>query len=232
MGALFTAGTERRRLIRFLSVSVALTFALAFSGCASKRRVPLAAPPVAGAVELGVASWYGHPYHGRPSSSGEIYDMDRLTAAHRTLPFGTLVRVRSLDNGSSVQVRINDRGPFVDGRIIDLSRAAARALRMIGPGTARVRLEVLSLPARIPESYFAVQIGAFRQRPNALRRQKAIQREYGRVELQYRDGSPPLWRVLVGREPAQEGAEALARRLRAHWGPAFVVRVDTPSPAL
>jgi rare lipoprotein A len=211
---------------------VAMAAVLVLSGCAKKRRVPLATPPVTGAVEVGVASWYGHPYHGRPSSSGEIYDMEKLTAAHRTLPFGTLVRVRSVDNGRSVEVRINDRGPFVEGRIIDLSRAAARAVQMIGPGIARVRLEVLSLPARIPESYFAVQIGAFRQRANAQRLRVAIEREYGRAELQVRDGNPPLWRVLVGREPIQEEAEALAGRLRVKFGAAFVVRVDAPSPAL
>src|SRR5579871_2872659 len=78
--------------------------------------------------ETGLASWYGHPYHGRPSASGEIYDMEKLTAAHRTLPFGTWVRVHDLDNSKSVDVRINDRGPFIPGRVIDLSYAAAEAL--------------------------------------------------------------------------------------------------------
>jgi rare lipoprotein A len=111
-----------------------------------------------------VASWYGHPFHGRASASGEIYDMEQMTAAHRTLPFGTMVRVHDLDNEKSVDVRINDRGPFVDGRIIDLSHAAARAIEMIGPGTARVRLEILSAPAVPAQAHFGVQVGAFRNR--------------------------------------------------------------------
>ena len=102
-----------------------------------------AAPIVQG--EQGIASWYGHPYHGRRSASGEIYNMYDMTAAHRTLPFGTQVRVHDLENGRDVTVRINDRGPFVEGRIIDLSYAAAQAMGM--KGIARVRLEILGVGA-------------------------------------------------------------------------------------
>ena len=97
--------------------------------------------------EQGFASWYGAPYHGRQSASGEIYDQDQLTAAHRTLSFGTRVRVRRLDRDSSVVVRINDRGPFVDSRIIDLSRAAAIRLGITKGGLVEVVLEVLEMPA-------------------------------------------------------------------------------------
>ncbi|HEV8147234.1 MAG TPA: septal ring lytic transglycosylase RlpA family protein [Bryobacteraceae bacterium] len=100
----------------------------------------------AGHTETGVASWYGNPYHGRRTASGEIFDMERLTAAHRTLPFQTEIEVTNLDNGKRVNVRITDRGPFTKGRILDLSRAAARAIDMIGPGTARVRLKVTRAP--------------------------------------------------------------------------------------
>jgi rare lipoprotein A len=96
-----------------------------------------------GVSETGIASWYGHPYHGRPTASGEIYDMHEMTAAHRYFAFGTRVRVDNLDNGRSTEVRINDRGPFKKGRIIDLSRAAAEKVDMIGPGTARVRIRVI-----------------------------------------------------------------------------------------
>ena len=91
----------------------------------------------------GVASWYGEPFHGRTTASGETYDMNDLTCAHRTLPFGTRLHVRNLENGRTVVVRVNDRGPFVKDRIVDLSRRAARELGMIGPGTARVRITVL-----------------------------------------------------------------------------------------
>jgi hypothetical protein len=93
--------------------------------------------------EVGIASWYGHPYHGRRAANGEKYDMNRLTAAHRSLPFGTRLRVHNLRNARTVEVRITDRGPFVGGRVLDLSRAAARALGFRG-GLERVRLELLS----------------------------------------------------------------------------------------
>jgi rare lipoprotein A len=90
-------------------------------------------------IEVGVASWYGRPYHGQPTASGEIYDMEKMTAAHRTLPFGTRVRVCAFDSARCAEVVITDRGPFIDGRIVDLSRAAARAIGMAE--TARVRIE-------------------------------------------------------------------------------------------
>ena len=116
---------------------VGLTLA---AGCAG-RREPDAAPGTRPYVETGEASWYGQPFHGRTTASGERYDMNQLTAAHKTLPFGTVVTVTHLGNGRSVTVRINDRGPFVKQRIIDLSRAAARKLGMVEAGVARVRVE-------------------------------------------------------------------------------------------
>ena len=91
----------------------------------------------------GLASWYGGQFQGRPTASGELFDTNQLTAAHRTLPFGTIVRVTRIDNGLEVEVRINDRGPFVEGRVIDLSFAAASALEMTGDGVAPVRLTVV-----------------------------------------------------------------------------------------
>ena len=98
-------------------------------------------------TERGLASWYGHPYHGRKAADGEIYDMETLVAAHRTLPFQTWVRVRHVANGKTVDVRIIDRGPFVQGRIIDLSHAAAKEIELIGPGVGQVELAILSAPA-------------------------------------------------------------------------------------
>ncbi|MGH9659790.1 MAG: septal ring lytic transglycosylase RlpA family protein, partial [Bryobacteraceae bacterium] len=114
-----------------------------------------------GWTETGVASWYGHPYHGRRSANGEVYDMEQLTAAHPTLPFDAWVRVKNLDHDdSAVEVRITDRGPFVKGRILDLSRGAASRIGMIGPGTARVRLEVIRAPHDAQTAaVFAVQVG-------------------------------------------------------------------------
>ncbi len=92
----------------------------------------------------GVASWYGPGFHGRTTANGERYDMHALTAAHKTLTFGTKVKVTNQNNGKSVVVRINDRGPYIRGRVIDLSRSAAAAIDMIGPGTAEVSIEVMS----------------------------------------------------------------------------------------
>jgi len=98
-------------------------------------------------VQEGVASFYGEDFHGRKTANGEMYDMHAMSAAHRALPFNTRVLVTNLDNGKKVEVRINDRGPFIKGRIIDLSYGAARKIGMVGPGTARVRLEVLEMGA-------------------------------------------------------------------------------------
>ena len=104
----------------------------------------VAAEPPVQPIGDGVASYYGHELAGRPTASGERFNPERLTAAHRTLPFGSRVRVTNLRNGESIVVRINDRGPFAHGRVIDLSQAAARAIGMIRSGTARVKLELLA----------------------------------------------------------------------------------------
>ena len=146
--------------------------------------------------------------------------MNDLTAAHRTLPFGTQVRVHDLDNGRDVAVRINDRGPFVEGRIIDLSYAAAQAIRMVGPGTAQVQLEILGLPPPgspgAAPGIFAVQVGSF-QDPNNAARLKALieQNHFGPVIIQTFDrGDAVFYRVRVGNESSQEAAQALAGSLR------------------
>jgi len=118
--------------------------------------VPTSAEAHAPDEERGKASWYGHPYHGRHASNGEIYDMHKLTAAHRTLPLGTRVRVINLRNGRSVEVRITDRGPFVRGRIIDLSYAAARRLDMVKAGVVPVRVRVIALPGAARERRVAL----------------------------------------------------------------------------
>jgi rare lipoprotein A len=204
---------------------------LLLAGCHHKTQVQIpASPPAIVDNEQGLASWYGHPYHGRPAANGEIYDMEKMTAAHRTLPFDTWVRVHNLDNGQSADVRINDRGPFVAGRVIDVSHAAAQALGMIGPGTARVRLEILKQPPVLPPALFAVQVGAFQNRENAERLRRDMEARYGSARLVERFGSPVLWRVLVGQESSQQGAAQLAERIRAEsgfTGAGFVVRVDS-----
>src|SRR4051794_39742623 len=156
---------------------------------------PATAEPVL--VETGVASWYGHPYHGRIAANGERYDMEQMTAAHRTLPFNTWVRVINLLNDKAVEVRITDRGPFVGNRIIDLSHAAAKAIELIGPGVAKVRLEITSMPETARTGVYAVQVGAFRVKENAERERIRMAAKYGAAKLVMREGTPVLWRVLV-----------------------------------
>lgn len=189
--------------------------------CAKRTQVRVPSPPRPGETQTGIASWYGEPYHGRSTANGEKYDMHDLTAAHRTWPFDTMVRVTNLSNQREVDVRITDRGPFVDGRIIDLSRAAAERIDLIGPGTARVRLRVLGTqPA---QGEYAVQAGAFadRAKAEALRRKLA---SFPRARIVARQGEPVLYRVLVGEESSREKAERLARRVRDTVGEAIVVR--------
>jgi rare lipoprotein A len=196
------------------------------SPAAANRRAPPSVIP--GQTESGMASWYGHPYHGRQAADGEIYDMETLVAAHRTLPFQTWVRVRNVANNKTVDVRIIDRGPFVDNRIIDLSHAAAQQIELIGPGVAQVELTILAAPANPEPGLFAVQVGAFRERANAERVEKDMLAAYGAGKAVQRPGNPSVWRVLAGRETSADAAESLARRIRdeQHVPEAFVVRLD------
>jgi rare lipoprotein A len=223
--------------MRTLLIVVAL---VALFGCGHKRRhTSTAVPPTPrstpamvqpGHTEEGVASWYGHPYHGRQAANGEIYDMEKMTAAHRTLPFNTWVRVEDLATRKTTEVRIIDRGPFVGGRIIDLSHAAAQELGIIGPGTAKVRVEVIKTPPGIAPGVFAVQVGAFRDRGNAERLRAQMESRYGSARLLQRAENPAIWRVLVGSEPSEEEALRLAERIRqdsVEKTAGFVVRIDS-----
>jgi rare lipoprotein A (peptidoglycan hydrolase) len=134
----------RLRSRREVALSLTAGMAAGVLGYAQARIVqlnlPLPVPPAAG-TEIGVASWYGEPYHGRRTANGELYDMYLLTAAHRTMPLPSYVRVTNLTNRRSVIVRVNDRGPFIPGRILDLSLGAAQQLGMVRQGLANVRIE-------------------------------------------------------------------------------------------
>lgn len=231
------ARTARRSLTCVLALS------LVAGGCARRSTPPLSTPPVPhpapksaviGSTETGVASWYGVPYHGRRSASGEIFDMEKLTAAHRDLPFQTWVEVTNLSNGKQVDVRITDRGPFVRGRIIDVSMAAARELDMVRAGVVKVRLKVIVPPANplgIPQTSangYAVQAGAFSDPSRA---------EAFRESLPYADtrvverpvlntGNPSLWRVLVGRALTIQEATALAASVEKVAGQMVLIIED------
>jgi rare lipoprotein A len=177
-------------------------------------------------TEQGVASWYGAPFHGRQASNGEVFDMNQMVAAHRTLPFGSVVRVTNMNNGRQIEVRIIDRGPFVEGRIIDLSLAAARAIDMVGTGVAPVRIEVVSSPAAIAGS-FSVQVGAFHERENAERLRKQFTDRYPVYIQEYDAPGGHFYRVRIGRVATQQEAEQLAGQLAGENNlQTFVVRLD------
>lgn len=213
---------------------------LALTACGRKARVsapsrpPL--PPVAGGDRTGVpaprspevpekargemtgiASYYAEPYHGRATANGEIFDTNELTAAHRTLTFNTLVRVINKANGHEVDVRINDRGPFIDGRVIDLSREAARRIDMIRSGTAPVELRVIRqgelTQADLRMPVYAVQVGAFESESSAEDLRKSLEQKYTPVSVERAPGKR-VYRVRVGRETDILAAHKLARRIR------------------
>ncbi|MEQ1886265.1 MAG: septal ring lytic transglycosylase RlpA family protein [Bryobacteraceae bacterium] len=134
----------------YFAIAMIAVFGAASCGKKHARVSTPRAPAKIGEQETGIASWYGVPYHGRRTASGEVYDMEQLTAAHKKLPFQTWVEVTNLENGKSVDVRITDRGPFIRGRIIDLSHRAANDIDMLGPGIAKVRLKVIRPPKDLP----------------------------------------------------------------------------------
>lgn len=196
-----------------------------------------------GYVEYGKASWYGKRFHGKNTASGEPYNMYELTAAHRTLPMGTYVRVVNLENHKSTIVRINDRGPFIKGRIIDLSYAAAKRLGIIVPGTANVKIEVLGKEIAMKKEQqktpiieyidvengeFTVQVGAFINKENALRLAKRLKVIFKYVKITKFVGKNNriLYRVHVSRSRNLKEASENARKLQEiGFEEAFVVRL-------
>jgi rare lipoprotein A len=184
-------------------------------GCA-RLPAPAAFPSASGTFETGVASWYGPGFQGRLTSNREVYDMESMTAAHRTLPFNTQVLVTNIENGLSTQVRINDRGPFVDGRIIDLSLAAARRLEIVDPGTAQVRLQILESPEAPPPSRFAVQAGSFQIQGNAAALAAQLGPHFPGIEILPGQGEgSAFYRVRIparDRKDAERIAAGLASR--------------------
>jgi rare lipoprotein A len=197
-----------------------------------KHGKPSESPAPEGYTEEGNASWYGVPFNGRRASNGEIYDMYKLTAAHRTLPFETMVLVTNLNNGKSTTVRITDRGPFVDNRIIDLSLAAAREIESIGPGVVPVRVEVLTPGIDPTGGFFTVQVGAFRDQANAQRLRDRLNLSYSPIFIQQYD-SPDgtFYRVRVGKVTGEDAARQFGEQLRGREGfTPFVVRLDEGAP--
>ena len=192
----------------------------------------IAKPPAAMArpvyTESGIASWYGPSFHSRHTSNGEIYDMNSLTAAHRTLPFNSIVRVTNVSSGQSVVVRVTDRGPFVAGRVIDLSRAAAKQIDIERPGTARVQLEVLSSPAPIATGgRWAVQIGGFQDAGDAAKVKNKLERRYRSAQVLQVAGATGDWWVRVRvADDDRRRAEEIAHDNQPPQGGIYLVRLD------
>lgn len=196
------------------------------SGTTGKIELPADAKPIF--EETGMASWYGAPYHNRRGSNGEIYDMNAMTAAHLTLPLGSIVRITNLKTDHSAIVRITDRGPFVEGRIVDLSLAAAKALDVYLPGTAEVRLEVLQAPAPLDTGgRWAVQIGSFTGEKDAAKLADHLQRRYQASKvLKFVSPAGNWWvRVRVPDDDRQRATD-LAHETETTEGSVFLVRLD------
>jgi rare lipoprotein A len=182
---------------RQVPLVVALAALALLAGCSRAVMTTPSVPPVTGVEEVGMASWYGPPHHGRRTASGEVYDMNQLTAAHKTLPFGTRLLVTNRDTSQSAEVRVNDRGPFVEGRILDVSYAAARLLGAVGPGLIPVRVRVLSLPARSStgDGPYTVQIGSFTTRAWAEALRDSVN---GATIAETAVGGETVYRVRIG----------------------------------
>ena len=204
---------------------------LILSACGRKAKVsvpPAISTPTASAGGLsrseleGFASYYAEPYHGRRTASGEIFDSYKgMTAAHRTLPFNTIVRVTNKTNSESVDVRINDRGPFVDGRVIDLSFAAAQKIDLVRAGVAPVKLSIVRqgdgaggpAPTSTIPAVYAVQVGAFANERTAQDLKKRLSRKFSSVSIEtVAVNDTTIYRVRIGNEPDLVSAQRLARR--------------------
>jgi rare lipoprotein A len=173
----------------------------------------------------GLASYYGEPYHGRKTASGEVFDTyQHLTAAHRTLPFNTFVRVTNKANGRAVDVRINDRGPFVDGRVIDISVRAAREIDMMRSGVTPVILTILKRQPATGSAY-AVQVGAFEDQRTAEDLKQQLEKKYSRVIIQTVTDNVTLYRVRIT-QPDLDSANRIASELRKSDFKPFVVRLN------
>jgi len=221
-----------RNMVPYLR-KLTLCLLLLLCACAPKKEVyyePLEDGRMFRYKEFGTASWYGKEYHGRRTANGEIYDMYAMTAAHLTLPFNTVVRVTNLENGKKAELRINDRGPFVAGRVIDLSHSGAKAIDMLGKGTAKVALEAILVAGGNSlsiEGVFAIQVGAFEEKQNADRFQGQLEKKYANVHtVIWESNVKRLYRVRLGAFRTEAEARRYIEVLKKDDLPGYVVRED------
>ena len=247
-----TAARFGRSLVTILPLLAALLLLAACGGHKAARSQPVPPPPTVTApqpappetatteptptaprkgkpiyVETGLASWYGPPYNHHRGANGEIYDQNAMTAAHRTLPMNSVVRVTNLSTGHVVMVRITDRGPFVEDRIVDLSLAAAKAVDIWRPGTAEVKLEVLSAPAPIAEGgRWCVQIGALHSESEARKLKEKLQDRYENANVIQFTGPTGEWVRIRPEGDDKRKAQEVASKTHVKEGGVFLVRLD------
>ena len=208
----------------FLYITIVLSFLISSCGTVGGGRSKK--PKY---IENGVASWYGPKFHGRLTANGEKYDMDGITAAHRTLPFNSVVKVENVDNGKTLEVRINDRGPFAKDRIIDLSRGAAKKLGVIGPGTANVKLYLVkgdlrnSRTTNLKVARYTVQLGSYENRRDAETFSKKVKKS--RVESVRLNGRR-IYRVYYGVYKDTSKAQRDQKKLKRQGFNGFVKQIE------
>ncbi len=188
---------------------------------------PAPAPaPCTAYRELGIASWYGKEFHGRRTASGETFDMNGLSAAHRTLPLGTFIRVINLDNYKSLKVKVNDRGPFARNRVLELSYGAAKELGFVEMGTVRVKIETVE-PFQDGEPVYTVHAGAFLEEESALALKERLGRKFETIFIDpFETNVAKYYRVRVGAYSNEEKAERVAAKLTLEGVEPVVVRKD------
>ena len=235
----------------------ATVFALVLAGCGHHRNTPVAqatapaahpanrpyTPPPPSEVseqdrdyiashkpiytEQGVASWYGPPYHNRQGANGKVFDENAMTAAHRTLPMGSLIVVTNEKTGQSAIMRVTDRGPFVPGRLLDLSMASAKATGVYRAGLASVRIDVYETPRPMEAGgRWCVQIGAFEHEGKAEKLRSELERQYDTAQVIDFAGPTGYWVRIRPQGDNREQAESIARKLRPAEGDAYLVRLD------
>jgi len=182
-------------------------------------------------VETGIASWYGPPYAGRKGADGKIYDQNAMTAAHRTLPLGSIVRVTNLSTKQSAVVKITDRGPFVKGRIIDLSLAAAKETGLYRMGVAQVRVEAWTPgasrdPKAIPGGRWCVQVGAFEREKDAIKLKEQLMRRYRTAKVIEFPGPTGHWVRINPAHPSKASADEVAAGIHVSGAEPYLVRTD------
>jgi rare lipoprotein A len=177
-------------------------------------------------TEVGLASWYGPPYHNRQAADGSIFDENALTAAHRELPMGTVVRVTNLATGESVVVRITDRGPFVQGRTLDLSLAAAKAIGVYRAGVARVRIEAYAKPDADPAGRWCVQIGAFMTADDAIQLKNDLLRRYPNAKVIEFQGPTGYWVRINSAAADKATATRIADSIHIPDADPYLVRLN------